>query len=109
MNDHLLGQILSCQMLYEKPYQDEAQNILFKVAGYFGKHPSYLMVRDRKPKRIYMRQIAIFILLNTGMSQNDVAAIFHITQQAVDQHQKKVYGFIKVDSVFRMEIMKLSA
>lgn len=109
MNDHQLGQIISCQVLYEKPYEDEIQNILNQVAGHFGKHCSYLMVRDRKAKRVYMRQLAIKMILAKGYSQREIASVFGMNRKAISHYLKTIGDLLDVDVDVRADYLKLTA
>ena len=109
MNDHSLGLILSCYAIYEKPYSDEIQSVLNQVSSYFGKHVSYLFVKDRKPQRIYMRQLAILIMTRRGISRYEIGNVFEIDTDTVGHHFKVIKGLLDVDLEARADFIKITA
>ena len=109
MNDHQLGLILSCSVLTNQLFSDPVQNILNKVAKHFEKHQSYLFIRDRKPKRVYMRQICIYLLLQEGFSRRDVAGIFDMEVNSIQNANKTITDLLDVDVDVRADLVKIRA
>lgn len=110
MNDHQLGLIISCSVIENSQlFSDPVQNILNKVAKHFDKHQSYLFVKDRKPKRVYMRQICIYLLLQESLSIRDIANIFGVSPSVIWGANKTIVGLIDVDTDVRADLVKIRA
>ena len=85
----------------------EEHNIINKVCSMFRKHSSYLFVRDKKHKRVYMRQLCIYLLRLNGFTEADTADIFGLKREVINYPYKKIKDLLTVDKDVQEDMERL--
>jgi chromosomal replication initiation ATPase DnaA len=110
--DHQLGLLLSCSLPNLKPeYEIETihipavENIITLVCVQLNIYRQYLFIKDRKPKRVYARQLVMYFLSTVeNLSPSEIGEVLDLKDRSIQHGLAQLRGYLDVYDNVRSDV-----